>query len=374
VKVAITGADGFLGWHARCALLAHGDDSIAIGRAAAADAVQLGQAIGDADAVLHLAGVNRAEPDALRRDNIEAARQLTAALDRVGRRPHVVYANSIQSGNGTPFGDGKAGAAEVLADWGRAAGASVSDVRLPNLFGEHGRPHYNSVVATFCRQLADGESPTVIDDREIPLLHAQEAVEGMLRLARSGHSGTDCPAGRPTRVTELLSRLTGFAELYREGDIPDICDPLHLALFNTYRAACFPDHYPIHPPRHADARGQLFECVKGHGGQTQVFCSTSKPGVTRGEHFHRRKVERFLVLAGEAEIALRRLFDDKIVRFSVSGARPAIIDMPTLWAHSITNTGSGELMTLFWASEVLDPKDPDTYAHSVRPPGSGAER
>jgi len=251
---------------------------------------------------------------------------------------------------------------------------AVADVRLPNLFGEHGRPHYNSVVATFCHQLATGGAPVIEHDRELPLLHAQDAVDFLFEAATSCATGVSSPPGRLTTVTGILDLLTGFSQLYATGDIPEIIDPLHLALFNTYRSFCFPQAFPIYPPLHKDDRGQLFECVKAHGGQSQVFCSTSHPGITRGEHFHRRKVERFLVLSGCADIALRRLFDDRVIRFQVTGTRPAIVDMPTMWAHSITNTGEDELMTLFWAHEVLDPQNPDTYPEAVEPVDQKAYR
>jgi len=366
VRIALTGADGFLGWHSRCALKARGTfDVVAIDRDIMADHRRLSAALEGVDAVLHLAGANRGDSDALRGVNLSLAQELTASLDRAGVRPVVIYANSIQSENGTPFGDGKQAAADHLLSWSQASGAPVADVHLPNLFGEHGRPHYNSVVATFCHELARDGEPTIQEDREIPLLHVQDAVDDMLALTEGGLSRIVTPIGRPMTVSALLGRLRGFRDLYTSGDIPDLVDPFDLALFNTYRSFCFPDHFPIHPPLRSDTRGDLFECVRGHGGQTQVFCSSTNSGFTRGEHFHLRKVERFLVLRGTAEIALRRLFDHKIIRFEVTGERPAIVDMPTLWAHSITNTGLDELMTLFWAHKILDPQNSDTFPDRV---------
>lgn len=365
MRVAITGASGFLGWHARCALKARGVPFVAVNRADFGTPDRLTEALRGADVILHLGGANRAEPTVLREDNLRLAREVTAALDQVGTHPTIVYANSVQSGNGTAFGDGKSAAADYLSEWGASSGAAVADVRLPNLFGEHGRPNYNSVVATFCHELATGGTPVVHEDREIPLLHVQDAVDAMLDAAATEHGGVVKPAGRPTSVSDLLQLLTGFRDLYAIGDIPNIINPLHLSLFNTYRSFCFPQLFPIHPPLRADNRGHLFECSKAHGGQSQVFCSTSHPGVTRGEHFHLRKIERFMVLRGTARIALRRLFDEAVISFDVSGERPAIVDMPTMWAHSITNTGEDELMTLFWASEILDPSNPDTFAEPV---------
>jgi UDP-2-acetamido-2,6-beta-L-arabino-hexul-4-ose reductase len=366
VSVVVTGAAGFLGWHVRCALRARGVSSVVtVDRSEWADRGRLDAAVSGAEVVLHLAGANRGTPDEVGAGNEQLATSLVEALGRTGTRPSVVYADSIQSGNGTAFGTGKRAAAEVLLRWGEATGSVVTDVRLPNLFGEHGRPHYNSVVATFCHQLARGERPKVEEDREVPLLHVQDAVDRLLDADTTARGGeVELPAYAVT-VSALLHRLTEIRDVYATGEIPDLTDPFDQALFNTYRSFAFPANLPFRPPVHADERGDLFECVRVGGGQGQVFCSTTRPGQVRGEHFHRRKVERFVVVGGTAVIALRRLFDDRVVRFEVSGEEPAVVDMPTLWAHSITNTGSSELTTLFWASELHDPEHTDTYPEAV---------
>lgn len=367
----MTGADGFLGWHARCAMRARGTyEVVSIGRDVAAETAPLDEALVGVDAVLHLAGINRADEESVVAGNVLAARQLTDSLERVGACPVIAYADSIQSGKASPFGEGKRAAAEHLVSWGRAHGAPIADVRLPNLFGEHGRPHYNSVVATFCYELANSLQPVIVEDRKLPLLHVLDAVEYMLELVDRGAAGVFEPEGRLMRVSAVLEKLRGFRDLYATGDIPDIASPIDRALFNTYRSFCFPNHYPIHPQLRSDNRGDLFECVRALGGQAQVFYSSTRPGITRGIHFHLRKVERFLVLDGTAEIALRRLFDDTVVRFSVSGEQPGIVDMPTMWTHSITNTGGKDLMTLFWADEIFNSEHPDTFSEPVEVEGA----
>jgi UDP-2-acetamido-2,6-beta-L-arabino-hexul-4-ose reductase len=362
----LTGSNGFLGWHTRCTLRARGtDEVVAIDRNIAADSARMEFALTGVEAVIHAAGVNRAPREELLADNVSLAEQLTAALDRAAVRPVVVFANSVLSGKSSAFGQTKQAAAEHLIAWGRRTGAPIADVHLPNLFGEHGKPHYNSVVATFSYELARGGKPAIIEDREIRLLHVQDAVDEMLNLASQRATGVFEPEGRPVTVSALLEKLIGFRDLYSTGQIPNVNDRLDRALFNTYRSFCFPDHYPIYPTIRSDNRGDLFECLQSHGGRSRVFCSTSPPGVTRGEHFHLRKIERFLVLRGRAVIALRRLFDNTVIRFEVSGERPAVIDMPTMWTHSIKNSGSDDLMTLFWADEILDPEHPDTYRERV---------
>jgi len=349
--IAITGGSGFLGWHTRVLARARGLGDPVVARVGAVES--LASVIDGAERVIHVAGVNRGDVSL----NIKLAEQLVEAIGRCKTPPKlVVYANSTQAGNGTPYGDAKAAAAGLLLEATRWSGSSFVDLRLPNLFGEHGRPHYNSVVATFCRLLADGDIPRVDQDRELELLHAGDAAALLL--------GFDAPPPERRTVSQLAGRLTEFAANYATGEIPALGDRFDVRLFNTYRSHCRPGN-PVHPTRHADARGELFEAVKLHGGGGTTFCSTTRPGITRGEHFHLAKVERFLVLRGVAEISMRRVLHDDVVRFHVSGDEPRAVDMPTMWAHNITNVGDGELVTLFWANGVFDPADPDTFAEPV---------
>jgi UDP-2-acetamido-2,6-beta-L-arabino-hexul-4-ose reductase len=234
------------------------------------------------------------------------------------------------------------------------------------VFGEGGKPRHNSVVSTFCDALARAEAPKVIQDGPLELLHAQSAGEAILRAiaAEDRSVGEVRVPGRPMRVSELLERLSSIAVDYRGLLVPDLSDPLHRDLFNTYRSYLYPSFYPAALERREDARGSLFEAVKTrHGGQ--AFFSTTRPGITRGNHFHLRKLERFCVVRGDASIRIRRLFSSEVMDFRVSGEEPRVIDIPTLHTHSLTNTGDGDLMTLFWANEIFDPEAPDTFAEAV---------
>ncbi|AVT36127.1 NAD-dependent epimerase/dehydratase family protein [Plantactinospora sp. BB1] len=382
MRLVLTGAGGFLGWHVRVLARALGwPDPVALTRADLADPVRVAAAVGGADRLLHLAGVNRGDPADVAAGNVEVAAALARGLRQCPTPPAtVVFANSTQTGNGTPYGDSKQAAAATLA--GAVAGrCRFDDVALPNLYGEHGRPYYNSVVATFCRQLADGDPPGVRDDRDLTLVHALDAAARLLGLPPGDPRQ---PAAAPTvpwdpgmpalriGVRALAARLAGFARTYRSGEIPPLVDRHDVRLFNTYRSHCFPADHPRPLVRHTDRRGALVEVVKAHGGAGQTFASTSGPGVTRGEHFHLAKVERFAVLRGCAEIALRRVGHREVLRFRVGGDEPVVVDMPTMWAHQITNIGDGELLTLFWANELFDPARPDTYPEPVAEPAAAA--
>ncbi len=365
MKILITGGDGFLGWHTRVRLRALTEhEVVSVTRDNWADLPRL---IKDVDAIIHAAGVNRGTPPQVEHGITELAQSVAkAALDAVGIRK-IVYVNSVWAGTASPYGRGKAGANFILAEAASEAGAEYVDVRLPNLFGEYGRPKYNSFVATFVDAVVNGTTPEIVD-APIDLLHVQSAAQSLVDGVTTSLPQLE-PLGTPTSVQAVYDTLQTFYELYATGDIPPLNSQLDIDLFNTLRAAMFPACYPIALTVHADDRGRLVETVRAHGGQGQTFASTTKPGITRGEHFHLGKVERFAVLSGQARISLRKVLTDEVVSFDVNGGAPAVVDMPTMWVHNITNTGDKDLTTLFWANSLFDPEAPDTYWEPVRPKG-----
>ncbi len=369
MRIAITGGHGFLGWHTACRLRAvHGVEAVRLGRADLVDADRLADTLSGVDAVLHLAGVNRAETDAeVEQGNVAIARALADAVRAVDRPLDVAYANSVQAELDNPYGRGKAAAADLLGEAVRSGGGHFADLLLPNLFGEHGRPGYNSFVATFAHAVAAGDTPTVSGDREIPLLHAQDAAAAL--IVGLGSDRSEKVPGEPRGISEVLRLLTEAHELYAtRGEIPPLPGRFEVNLFNTYRAAAFPQMWPLSPQVHSDDRGDLFETGRVHGGTGQSFLSTTRPGRERGHHYHLHKVERFFVVKGRAEIRLRRLLHDDVVTFRLDGDRPAYVDMPTLWVHSIRNVGDSELVTVFWTDQLLDQDAPDQYPEKVELP------
>jgi UDP-2-acetamido-2,6-beta-L-arabino-hexul-4-ose reductase len=362
--VALTGAHGFLGWHVRAALQDLGLECVTIPLGDAFDDVETASALSGSTRLIHLAGVNRGSDSEVARGNTRFARQLAAAIGRAEVPPAaIVFANSTQATNGSVYGNAKASAAGILRSAAEKVGADFQDVLLPNLFGEHGRPFYNAVTATFSHMLAQGQSPTVADDKGLTLLHAQDAADLLIGLR-------DVAWAREVEAHEtvagLLARLRQFDSIYRRGEIPDVAGKFDRDLFNTYRSYTFPEQAPVRLTRHADARGSFFEIIRSHGGCGQSSFSTTEPGITRGDHFHRRKIERFTVLAGTATIALRKLFTNDVFEFRVTGDEPVAVDMPTMWSHKIMNTGSAALYTSFWTNDIFNPDEPDTIAEIVQ--------
>ena len=195
-------------------------------------------------------------------------------------------------------------------------------------------------------------------------MHAQDVAALVYTTLIEGKGGEIRPKGSLLTVTGLLDRLRTFSNEYRNDRVPDVSEHLDHSLFNTLRYYMFPDYYPKKLDLRSDSRGNLYEAVKSMGGG-QTFLSTTRPGVTRGNHFHYKKIERFLVVSGRAVIRIRKMFSERVESFQVSGNQPVYIDMPTLHTHSITNTGDSDLVTLFWSDSIFDPANPDTVREQV---------
>ncbi|MDQ0689881.1 NAD-dependent epimerase/dehydratase family protein [Arthrobacter sp. W4I7] len=365
MKIALTGAGGFLGLHTRAAALSLGHGITSVGLGTKFSQQRAMAAVSGSDRLIHLAGVNRGSDPEVHDGNLEFAKQLASILCGIPSPPsHIVYANTIQAGNSSVYGQSKAEAADVLQAAAESIGARFINVLLPNLFGEHGQPFYNSVVATFCHLLNAEERPEILDDKDLVLLHAQDAADILLGIVPLADMGSLTVS---RTVSAVLAQLQEIACGYRKGDIPALDSSFDLALFNTYRSFRLQQarRLPFTLDRRTDARGSFFEACRSQGGEGQTSFSTTVPGFTRGQHFHRRKVERFVVLSGEAEIAMRCVFSHDVLRFAVNGLEPVAIDMPTLWTHSIANTGNSDLYTLFWTNGIFDSSRPDTYYERV---------
>jgi len=371
MKVVVTGSGGLLGWHAAARLhaancaarfrkQAEPYEIVALNHAAFQEDARLAAALSGADAVLHFAGVNRGTEDEVRSGNPAIAQRLADACAGVGVSPHMVYANSTHARIDTIYGNSKRRAAEILA----GVGGGLTNMILPHIFGEGARPRYNNVTATFIEAVIAGESPQIDPNGRVQLLHAGAAAQMAIDAALNRHDADLVPEPRPTEVPWLFETLQRFHASYAANLFPDLSDSFARDLFNSYRAALYPSGFPRPLKLNTDPRGTLFEAVRGGGGG-QTFLSWTEPGVTRGDHFHLNKVERFLVLEGEAMIRIRRVLDGPVWEYRVTGEQPAPVDMPTLHTHSIRNIGDRPLLTLFWTHDLFDPAAPDTYFDPV---------
>lgn len=368
MKVCITGAGGFIAWHLRCLLaVCESVDEVRLAfRDTLTDPGKAREIVAGVDVVFHLAGINRAPEEDLRDGNAMLARILVDALTVVGSTPMVMFSSSTHAIDPvSAYGEGKSEAAKVLGEWANRAGARFIELVIPHVFGEFGRPEYNSVVATFCHRIVNGCVPQIINDGQLELIHVQDLVDTMLSLVEGNRRGRIRVSGVPSSVRDVANKLMRhYIDYLDRGIVPDLSNTLDRNLFNSLRSYIKYSTFPVFPHIYSDDRGRLFETVKVLSGG-QSFVSATNPGVTRGNHFHRRKFERFVVLSGEAVIRLRKLFCDDVVEFQVGGDGPGYVDIPTLHTHSITNVGDSPLVTQFWTNELYDNDKPDTYSEAV---------
>lgn len=369
--VLVTGSSGFLGRNLCTALARRGDvEIVPIDSSHAREDLAAG--VARADFLFHLAGVNRPRDESeFTKQNVGFTEQICAQIEARDRPLPLVFSSSIQAEFDNPYGRSKRAAEEVLLALGRATDTPVYVHRLPNVFGKWSRPEYNSVVATFCHHLSRGR-PVRVDEpsRPLRLAYVDDVVHRWLDLldhADSVSSGRhDHEPVHEITVGRLHDRIVSFRDSRASGLLPDLSDPLTRALYATYVSFLDPGDLATPVDLKTDPRGWLFELVKSRAAG-QIFISRTRPGVTRGNHYHDTKVEKFCVIQGEGVIRFRPIAGDSVVEYPVSDGGIRIVDIPPGLTHSIENTGDDDMITIFWASEIFDPHRPDTHAAAVLP-------
>ncbi len=369
LTVGVTGPRGFIAGHLTRRLSAEKDLRVLpCSRTDFQNPFALASFVRECDTIVHLAGANRGDEREVYDTNAGLVDRMIEALAGRNSPPHVIFASTTQRDRSSGYGRSKKYGEEQLRKWAQRAGGRVTVLVIPNVYGAGCRPYYNSVVATFCHQLTHSQQPVVIDDQQLELLWVNDLVEAILEAVRRPPAGVEVAriAGSARiSVSQLLSKLQAFRQSYFDDQIvPSLTDPFDASLYTTFLSHVeLKDH--CHRPRlHSDARGQLFEILRLAGGG-EIFFSTTKPGVIRGNHFHSRKIEWFCVVRGEAVIRLRRVGDDSVREFRVSGDSPQFISIPPLFTHQIENVGNEDLLTMFWCNEIFQASDPDTFYEQV---------
>ncbi len=399
MKILITGAEGFVGKNLACALKnirdgkdkTHPDitvEELYLYDISSPDAL-LDEACSKCDFVFNLAGVNRPEsPQEFMQGNYGFASRLLKRLKIHNNSCPVMLSSSIQATligrYDSDYGRSKRAGEELFFAYGEESGAKVLVYRFPNLFGKWSKPNYNSAVATFCHNIANDLPITVSDpSAELELLYIDDLVEEML-LALAGRehrcefdgintaiceNGRYCAAPLTHRVTlgEIVSLLESFRAQPGTLMMPEIAaGSFAKKLYSTY-LSYLPKERVVSPLKmNADARGSFTELMKTRGcGQFSV--NISKPGITKGEHWHNTKWEIFIVVSGRARIEQRKIGSDELLTFDVSGDKIEAVYMLPGYTHNITNLSDTEdLVTLMWASESFDPSKPDTFSEAVK--------
>ena len=369
MNILVTGANGFIGSNLCVALRSRPGVELNVNDAQSS-AEELDLALVHADCIFHLAGVNRPLVETeFFEVNARLTESICSRLCMLNRAPKIIFASSIQANSDNPYGRSKLQAELALEAYAKETGATVIVHRLKNLFGKWCRPNYNSVTATFCYNIARG-LPIEISDgtRIISLTYIDDVVAAFVSELDSGDANGFRHA-TPLATTDIsLGDLADLVQSFRAQrstlQVPDFNNRFVKALYATYLSYLEPEFFAYPLTKREDPRGSLAEFVK-QGSFGQLFVSRTKPGITRGNHYHNLKTEKFLVVEGKAEIRFRHINGDSVESFVVNGDEYRVVDIPPGYTHSIENIGTGELVTLFWSSELFNPEAPDTFSLPV---------
>ncbi len=331
-----------------------------------------------ADFVFNLAGVNRPKDNSeFMRGNFGFGEKLLNLLKKYKNNCPVMLSSSVQATlegryAGSEYGKSKLAGEELFKDYGKETGARILIYRFPNLFGKWCRPNYNSAVATFCNNIANN-LPIQVNDRntELDLVYIDDLVEELLRAINGNETKDEkgyCYVPEVHHVTlgEIVDLLYEFKESRKNLFIPDMTEgSFSKKLYSTYLSYLDPKDFSYSLKMNEDNRGSFTEIVKSID-RGQVSINISKPGITKGQHWHNTKNEKFLVVAGKGIIQLRKIGTDEIVEYKVSGKEMTVVDMIPGYTHNIINTSETEnLVTVMWCNECFNPDKPDTYFEEV---------
>jgi len=377
IKIGITGQPGFIGSHLYNYLGLHENvERISFRDEYFQNKTLLNNFVKSCNVIVHLAAMNRHdESRVIYETNINLVKQLITACEATNSTPHILFSSSTQEVLDNSYGKSKFDGRKLIEEWAIRNNAKFTGLIIPNVFGPFGNPYYNSFIATFCYQLTHGEQPKIQTDGVVKLIYVGELVSEIFRNITSmkckkfGQTiieGVNIKHTSENNVSATLNLLKRFKNNYFEkGIIPNLDNTYEKNLFNTFLSYInFQNFFPFHLSKHSDNRGSFVEIVKLNSGG-QISFSTTAPGITRGNHYHTRKAERFVVIKGKASIKLRKIGTDEIFSFELEGNKPSFIDMPIWYTHNITNIGNDELYTIFWINEEYDQNDPDTFFEEV---------
>jgi UDP-2-acetamido-2,6-beta-L-arabino-hexul-4-ose reductase len=364
VKFAVTGSDGFIGQNLTVSLRELGHE--VLGVTLDTSPRSYAEIFSQADAVVHLAGVNRPQTEAeFETGNAGFTAEVCGLLQELNKRIPIVFASSTQAELDNAYGRSKRAAEIAIEEYGARNSILTRSLRLPNVFGKWSRPNYNSAVATFCNAIANG-LPYKVHDASAPLslVYVDGVVECFIASAVALVNGTSLPELQPvykTTVGELASILEEFKASARTLNVGNVGVGLRRALYSTYISFLPRQDFVSKLTLHSDSRGDFVELLRTpEAGQFSYF--TAHPGITRGGHYHHTKTEKFLVIAGKARFRFRHLLTNERFEIDVNGGEGRVVDTIPGWVHDVTNVGSDLLLVMLWANELFDRSKPDTVA------------
>tara|TARA_Y100001958_G_scaffold159984_1_gene164898 strand:+ start:18166 stop:19287 length:1122 start_codon:yes stop_codon:yes gene_type:complete len=373
MKIAISGYKGFIGKHLVNTLIHINNfekgDIHFIEKKDFNNSSELKKKLSDCEIIIHLAGVNRHENSTyLHDENIRLTEVLITNISKSTKC--VMFSSSIQQDLKNPFGVSKLKCCQLFKNWAKSNKRIFINLKIPNVFGPYGKPNYNSFVSTFCHKIVNCKKIKEINNNDVNLIYINDLVYEIIDCI---YNSVDKPSEvskfhniisiNVTAVHEILKNQ--WNSYNKKNTIPEFSSEFEKNLFNTLRSFILLDkYYPKKLLKHNDERGFFSEVLRSEG-RGQFSISKTNKGITRGNHFHTRKIERFIVIKGKALVKLRKIDSDKVFSFKLNGSNLNYIDIPVWYAHNISNIGDKNLLTLFWINEPYDPKDTDTFTNIV---------
>jgi UDP-2-acetamido-2,6-beta-L-arabino-hexul-4-ose reductase len=369
MNILVTGAKGFVGRNLIAELKNQGYSDV-YQFDLDTDKILLDEYARDCEFVCHLAGVNRSTDDNdFMAGNYGFTAELLTLLKKHHNRSPVLITSSIQAERNNPYGSSKRASEVLLFDYGRETGIKTMVYRLPNLFGKWSRPNYNTVVATFCHNIARGLDVQVNDpDTELNLCYIDDVLEEFIRAIQGRETKREqycyVPVSYRIKLGDLAATIKSFKESRLNLSVPNMQDELTRKLYSTYISFLPEDRFSYDLKMNRDNRGSFTEFMRT-AERGQVSVNISKPGIIKGNHWHHSKNEKFLVVSGTGIIRLRRIDSSEIIEYQVNSDKLQIVDIPSGYTHSITNIGETDLVTIMWASEIYNKEKADTYSLEV---------
>ncbi|MFL2079612.1 capsular polysaccharide biosynthesis protein CapF [Marinilactibacillus psychrotolerans] len=320
----------------------------------------------EANFVFHLAGVNRPKDQSeFMEGNFGFTSDLLISLKKHNNACPVMISSSIQAELNNPYGESKKAGEDLLLDYGVETGAKVLVYRFPNVFGKWCRPNYNSAVATFCHNIAH-DLPIQVNDPNVVmnLVYIDDVVNELIEALEGNENkvGEFCevPVVHTITLGEIVDLICSFKKSREDRSVPNMSDAFAKKLYSTYLSYLPEDQFSYDLKMNVDQRGSFTEFIKTPE-RGQVSVNISKPGITKGNHWHHTKNEKFLVVSGKGVIRFRKIDSDEVLEYFVSDDKMEVVDIPTGYTHNIENLGDTDMVTIMWANESFDPQKPDTY-------------
>ena len=368
MRIIISGHTGFVGGHLlRNLNLHHPNHKLILLKKEDFLSQNFNDKIQKKDFLFHLAGVNRTDTDEeVFKANNEINSSLLNHLENINFKGDLYFSSSLQEKLNSLYGKAKKKAREDFERLSKKIGFNFYSSLTPNVFGAFCKPFYNSFIATFSYQLLNKQSPKIITNNTVKLIYIDDYISSLLELLGRRVEVISFDFLKEIQVSEVLEKLKLFYKQYiQENKIPNLESKFDKDLFNTFRS--YINHKEFFPKKYqlnSDQRGSFVELSKSLSTGQSSFSSTNS-GITRGNHFHTRKIERFSVIKGKAKIELRKYLTDEIISFELNGNLPSFVDMPIWYTHNITNVGEEELITFFWINEHYEEDTSDTYLENV---------